>query len=1509
MLSKILFVVALCVTTAYAELHESWETGWRDGDTVAQTNGWGSTFGQIFIDSDSGFQNSAGVRISASEAGGGAFKLLGETWGDGMFIVRALCMVTSKVEHCGLGPWNDSSNYAHLWMKGDSAGLKVMVEEKWRPETVHTGQPFSQLGWFEAQVVYDLNRRRMFARYRDVDDESGSPAGPWVSLGTFGERDSMPSEPIPWDVTGINIYVYNQQKGTTQSGVLDDITAGPGTVIEPGAPWPTYRHDSSRSGVTSEPLSTPLRLNWTFEPRHAPKPAWPDPPAGLVEGALELRRVHFDDAAQVAVADGAVYFGSSSEDKVFCLDLASGAIRWTALTAGPVRLAPTYAGGRLYFGADDGHVYCLNAYTGQSIWNFRAAPENHRLLGNGRMISLWPVRTSVLVDGNDAFFGAGLFPSEGVFLYRLNAGSGRVVWCQDAMGERPHSAVSPQGYLLASQQQVFVPLGRTSPAAFDRRDGSRNYEISLGSWLKHVGGTFAMLGPKNDLYTGTKNLAGYRGSSGAYFTQLNAQRLLATEDTLYLASGDYELWRNKPSHAALTAQDRRTGSERWKIEKFPCHDELILADDLLIAGGPGRVIAVNARTGEQIWEAEVEGIAKGLAASSGQLLVSTDTGKIYCFGPVGSHDHGVVREQVDESPFAKSPHTSMIQAAAESILETTAVTRGYCLVLGIETGQLAVELARRSDLRIIAVDSDRERVAAARRAIDAAGLYGARISIERWPLDAIPYADYFADLIVSESALVTGDLPPASALRMLRPIGGAAVVGQPATGGHASESLDANSLGTWLSQVRRAAATDESLTIDRAEVIESDGAWAILSRGKLPGAGQWTHQYGNAGNTGCSQDERIRGPLSVLWYGEPGPARMLGRHLRAAAPLSFDGRMFVEGDDVLMAYNGYNGVKLWERQIKGASYGSASSAHRGSNIAVGRHGLFVALADGDACLRLDLDTGQTLSSYRLPAAVDEGSRRWGYLAVDGDLLYGGRTEVTLSEKMQSLIRQSPLSARGEKYAPHNDLIFSVSTESGERQWSYEGKAIPPNAIAIGDGRVFLIDSNVSPDERASFVESQQRRIEELPEADRQTAAKLLESADIRKIVALDARTGELLWWQVADLNRSRGQSESLSKDQALLYHDGVVVLFGMYLDGHWWREFFAGGLNSRRMTCLDARNGRRLWSRKVPYFVRPLIIGDTLHAEPFAFDLRSGETRTRSNPITGQADAWQFTRPGHHCGPPVASANAMFFRSYNLGYYDLPSDMGTMHFAGNRPGCWINFIPAGGVLMVPEASAGCQCPFPLSTTAVFKTAQQHKGWAMYSVRGPSTPVSRLGVNLGAPGDRKDNEGTLWVGYPRPGDKPRPEMTIAWPSLLLKLGVETTFMPGGRFVARSSVYTRISGTRRPWLFSCGAQGLRRCVVPLLAEDDPPARYRVRLAFVELENDLPGQRVFDIKLQDHVVEYGFDVLEAAGTLNQAVFREYENIEVRDKLTIELLPDPPNPAWQQMPVLQAIEVIREP
>jgi outer membrane protein assembly factor BamB len=1098
--------------------------------------------------------------------------------------------------------------------------------------------------------------------------------------------------------------------------------------------WPMYQHDAARSGITAEELRTPLVPCWVFQARQAPQPAWGDPKSRPVEGILELPRNHFDDAFQVAVAGGSVYFGSSAENKVFALEAKSGRVRWTRITGGPIRLAPAVAGGRVYVGSDDGYAYCLDARDGSIVWQFRAAPQDRRVLGNGRMISLWPVRSGVLLDGGVAYLAAGIFPTEGVFLYALDAGTGAVRWRNDSGGKDPRSQISPQGYLLASETTLYAPLGRASPAAFDRRSGKFKYQTNFG---KEFGGTYAQLSG-DDLYLGTEVLLGCCGEPKVCFTVLPARKLVITPGTVYLAADEeilatdavaYPPLGNKLYAARCRIQDleeqrdtaaaagkRQPNLERklrslaeqmdqlrkeaatavrWHVASR-CHEALVLAGGTLLAGGQREVVALDAASGRKLWTSPVEGTVRGLAVADGRVLASTDRGMIYCFAAEGPPPGGIITEPGSD-PYRQSPAAPLCRKAAETILAETGIRRGYCLVLGCETGQLAFELARQSELKIYAVSPDKKQVAAARRALDTAGVYGSRVCVDCYPLDHVPYSDDFANLIVSESALAGGELPDAlQAARMLRPLGGVALIGRPEApaDGDRAAGPDAQALQRWL----------QATGLPGGQVIANGGQWAKIVRGPIPGAGSWTHLYGNAGNTGCGDDTALRCPLDVLWFGEPGPANMVPRHERAAAPLSIDGRLFVQGENLVAAYDAYNGLPLWERSIPGALRCGASAL--GSNLALDHQSLFVAV--GPQCLRLDPATGHTLATYSLPPrTVDAEAEKerpaaprppfagaalppsagyprsggglppssqdplWGYVACDGNLLFGSRAD----KRMRA------------------DAVFAIDLRSGRPAWVYEGKEIAYNSIAVADGRLFLLDLNLTAAQRAAGRDPQQQ-----PHAVVLDGKPLKPpTADVRLAVALDAASGRRLWALPLDVTYCGGNVAGMAAR-------GVLLWFGVYTDGHYWEQFYHGQLASRRITALSAADGKLLWSKPLGYRVRPLVIGDTLHAEPWAFDLKTGEPKMRINPATGETERWQWIRPGHHCGPPIASPNSLFFRSWSLGYYDLLADTGPTHFAGQRPGCWINFIPAGGLLLMPEASAGCMCAFPNMCTVVFRPA-------------------------------------------------------------------------------------------------------------------------------------------------------------------------------------------------------------
>ncbi len=1281
--------------------------------------------------------------------------------------------------------------------------------------------------------------------------------------------------------------------------------------------WPTYRQNNARNAMTAETLKMPLVESWAFKPLHGPQPAWEEPnprPVGGWYGANELRRVHFDDAFQVAASGGAVYFGSSADGKVVSLDGKTGQVRWSFMTAGPVRLAPTVWQGNVYAASDDGFVYCLNGADGALKWKFRAAPSDRKVLGNGRMISLWPIRTGVLVDDGVAYFAAGIYPAEGVYVYAVNAEDGTLLWCNDSGAATPQSRLSPQGYMLASKDKLFTPLGRVSPAAFDRKDGRLLYE----AYIEHIiGGTYAML-DGTQLFTGTQQLIGYdQASYKAQTSWFWGHRLIVTPDTFYVATGNEIFATRREGYSPASLQrkkllDQKRGlattlarakrgpkatlekvqkqmdalneqlakvesdlaaGEAWRVA-CDCSETLAMAGNVLVAGGAGRVVALDGTSGSALWTGKIEGKARGLAIADGRILVSSDNGMIYSFGPEGSEVVGTVEQSVDQAPFPADELTPVFEAAAEDIVQTTGVKRGYCLMLGCGTGRLACELARRTELQIYAVEPDSQRAEAARRRLDAAGLYGKRVVIDEGDLAHVPASDYFANLVVSEETLLTGRLPVSAkeAFRMLKPVGGVLHIGQPAEAKSKVQPVQPEAMGRWLVDAG----------IDGGQVSEKDGTWLNLCRGALPGAGSWTHQYANPANTTCGDDELVRCPLGVLWFGSPGPTKMAERHTRAAAPLAINGRMFIlgEGDadrvgvgeNSVMAYDAYNGLKLWERKIRGAL--RTTVTHDAGNSAANADSLFVAV--DDRCVRLDAATGETKMTYTLPPAADGQPRRWGYVAVVGDVLYGSRT-----------VKQRVA-----------DCVFALDLASGDLLWKHEGVGIAQGSIAIGDGRFFFASSQVSEQERLKALAEQTKALHRMAKEEREDLLKELDGAAVYQIVALDALKGDMLWQKPVEVTGAAGGSHWCSLGS--IYKNDTLVLFGVFLDGHYWKQFFAGLFEKRRVVALAADDGQLRWQKRIGYRVRPIVVGNTFHAEPWAYDLQTGEQRMRIHPVTGQEEPWQFARPGHHCGCPAAAPHALLFRSYTIAWYDLDRDFGTQHFGSQRPGCWINFIPANGLLMIPEASSGCMCPFPNACTIVFKSKEseaEDRQWAYFSQPGELTPVRQLALNLGAPGDRKDDSGSLWLGYPRPGG-----------SLVLQWRAAISLLSGGGYFRHDPARLEIEGTDTPWVFRSGLRGLRQCTLPVAEPLDGLAQYTVRLAFCELDNDAPGKRVFDIKLQGKVVAEGVDIFKEAGGKNRALVKEFPGIEAQDKLTLEFVPRTAGSDPRQLPVLQGLEVVRE-
>ncbi len=1290
-----------------------------------------------------------------------------------------------------------------------------------------------------------------------------------------------------------------------------------------GDDWPSYRNGAARHGSTSAKVNGPLQSAWTYQAAAAPRMAWASAEGRVIEQKLIGHRSKYDDAINPVIVGTRVYFGSSVDHHLHCVDLATGKELWNFATGGPIRLAPSVDRQRVYFGSDDGHAYCVSAEDGSLVWQRRAGPAEEWLLARGEMISRWPVRTGVLVDDGVAFFGAGIFPHEDVFLYAVNAEDGSVLWQQDniSVQDAGRNDLSPQGYLLADDKHLYVPSGRSLPAVFDRKTGEFLYKRTF-SWRTTAGGVIGgiqALIADGQLYASGPHhwLALDEKTGDVGFGWFAGRQLIVQDDAAYAATGEqlarldrvdyavnsrlrhklemqiYDLNRKTGKDAkekAAIAEAIQTAQEkinaiamvgvRWHQ---PSEDDaaLLATENLVFLGGENRVTAYSVEDGQQVWAAAVDGQARGLVFASDHLLVSTTNGGIECFSTL-QIDPPTRRSELAESPsgsdhpFPEDEHSKLYADAAEQILEESGVRRGFCLVVGNEQGRLAWELARRSELQVYAIDSDAKKVDASRQRLLSSGLYGHRIVVHHAEPGQTPYSNYFANLIVSDTLLSIGQLPAGSGqvARHLKPEGGVMLLGAPASA--PPTVTEAVSRGETTAQWLRDSEIEDQTT------TTTTPQWTRLTRGGLPGAGDWTHQYGNAANTAVSTDTRVKGGLGVLWYGDPGPNEMVNRHDGAVGPLSVKGRLIVQGEWSILAYDAYNGLFLWKHENPEALRTGVFQNHNPANVAASDDSVFHFIRD--QCLQLDVTTGETRAIHRLPAELDDGRYQWGYMAVQDGVLIGAATVRT---ELESRLRR-----RGRQTEDSTDYLFAIDLETGEHLWLYQGQHVSHHTIALGPGEVFFVDSSISSEQRDELLRQDKSELAKLTGRERELAEARAKNADIRQTIALDTRTGEKRWAVAVDVTDCSDIGIGGGK-LTLMYQDGVLLLGGANANGHYWKQFIDGEFSQRRLVALQAEDGYKLWSRDANYKGRPIVLGTKVFAEPWIYDLHSGSQQTQIHPVTQEEVPWSLMRTGHHCGIFTGCDSGMLlFRSGDTAFFDMESESGTRHFAGHRLGCWINAIPAGGLVMIPEASAGCVCLYSIASTIVMEPREPRRQWAIHSAVGSLMPVRQLFVNFGAPGDRKDAAGNLWLAYPRP--KPYKETSL---DIDLKLGAE--FEKSARYWSVNEASLTDVNSPAPWLYASGADRLQRLSVPLRGADDGAATYTVKLHFAMPEG---SSSVNAPEVKFNAKELGRDVeTQAASGVDSAaaVAVVTATVHVESDLQIEL------PLGDQPARLSGIEI----
>jgi len=353
-----------------------------------------------------------------------------------------------------------------------------------------------------------------------------------------------------------------------------------------------------------------------------------------------------------------------------------------------------------------------------------------------------------------------------------------------------------------------------------------------------------------------------------------------------------------------------------------------------------------------------------------------------------------------------------ISLTASNIINATNVSRGIYVVLGDTLCHLSRELVRQSELVIYAQFENDEDVAAARKAVDAAGFYGTRIYVEKGDLKRIHLADNLADAVIAIGK--AKGISKSEALRVLRPEG-KALVGK----------------NIWTKPFPK-------------------------------GIDDWSHPYHGPDNNTQSDDIVIKAPYLTQFFAEPryAPATQVavasaGRVFKAFGNVAFHEREepFL---NTLVAFNGYNGTMLWKRDLV-----PGIMVHRNTIIATPD---ILYLGDDKSCKMIDTRTGRILDEIKPP--IDKaGGTFWKWMGMENGVLYaliGEQEEKDPVMRWRRSVHGWPWSDISKGFnIPENPWGFgrnllAIDPVKKKVLWHYhEDDPADSRALCMKDGRIYL----------------------------------------------------------------------------------------------------------------------------------------------------------------------------------------------------------------------------------------------------------------------------------------------------------------------------------------------------------------------------------------------------------------------------------------------------------------------
>ena len=342
------------------------------------------------------------------------------------------------------------------------------------------------------------------------------------------------------------------------------------------------------------------------------------------------------DALAEPVIAGDKVFQGTMEGYLYALNLAGRGdqqrIAWKHQSGGPVNTAVLVEKGNVYFGSNDGIIYCLNEKDGNVKWEYKVHNPEHKARKH--------FATPVWYNGN-LYVG-----SADQYLYCLDAEEGTLEWkveTDDWIRARP----------VADDKNIFVA---TISGTLYRIDHTGNVQ-SENNISEHpiyadlAGDSKQLLITDSNLMLycyGKKDQKRWEKSILPAFENKDGERIftdLISGGTFYQSkptAADGKLYFGTPG-GFLYCVDSETGKEIWKHEMGAAISVgAAIADGKVYAGQQGSerfFYCFDAETGELVWKQTIPGgwVWGSAAVDDGLVYVPTVSGYAVCLDGETGH--------------------------------------------------------------------------------------------------------------------------------------------------------------------------------------------------------------------------------------------------------------------------------------------------------------------------------------------------------------------------------------------------------------------------------------------------------------------------------------------------------------------------------------------------------------------------------------------------------------------------------------------------------------------------------------------------------------------------------------------------------------------------------------------------------------------------------------------------------------------------------------------------------